>query len=65
MLDIIINHHTNTFKKKEPPVPQQKKKPLPTEVPKDAVEDDDVVDWMPPQDQSGDGKTKLNKLYGY
>lgn len=27
--------------------------------------EDDVDDWIPPQEQSGDGKTLLNEKYGY
>lgn len=31
----------------------------------DEKREGEVEEWIPPEDQRGDGKTKLNEKYGY
>ena len=47
----------------QPVAKKQKRHTAPTQW--EDANDPDYASWIPPEDQSGDGKTKLNEKYGY
>ncbi len=52
-------------KKEEPKKPKAQSKKQKEQPEEQQQFEEDAVDWLPPTDQAGDGKTKLNKLFGY
>ncbi|KAI8052254.1 hypothetical protein BDF22DRAFT_743828 [Syncephalis plumigaleata] len=49
-----------------PPPPPQPSHSVTAKVKQDeTMEDDNTVEWIPPKNQSGDGRTSLNDKYGY